>query len=186
MLAHASPARLRLALLLGFLAVCALALALPHGRMAPMGEMRHDDATGAASFVHDDARMARHGAANAAGSVAVLLTLAGLGLPYLRRGALLRLHRALGVAVLALAAAHMLLYLADGSLRGWLPGLASFAAFAAHGLTGALKARLLRAWGPARWRVLHRGSAWAALGLVAMHILLASWHYGLARYFEGA
>lgn len=194
MLAHVVPSRLRLAFFLGFLALSAASLLLPHGRMTPMEAMpamEHDAGSETPHGAGTDhaahpASMRWHGLANAAGGIAALLTLATLGLPYARRAWLLRLHRHLGVAVLLLAGAHTTIYLGDGSTRGWLPGLLVFVGFAVHGATAALKGPLLRAWGAERWRIVHHGSAWVALGMVAMHVLIASWHDGLAWSFDAA
>ncbi|HVM45082.1 MAG TPA: hypothetical protein VM582_04020 [Candidatus Thermoplasmatota archaeon] len=181
---HAQPTRATaFALAFLMLGLLALLVALPHGRMAPVGEMRFDPATGEHAFVRDEGAMAVRGLANAAGGLAVLLTLASLALPYLRRLSLRRLHARVGVIILVLAALHTLLFLREGSFRGWLPGALSLLAFGLHGATGALRARLARAWGPRWWRFAHHASAWAALALVAEHVLLASWHFGLARWF---
>ena len=168
------------------LGLLALLVALPHGEMAPNGRMVYDPQTRGHEWVHDDARMTTHALANAAGGYAVLLTLVSMALPYLKRPKLHRRHGRIGVAILALAGVHAAMYLAEGSFRGWLPGLLSFAAFAVHGATRVWKARLLRAWGASAWKLTHRGSAWTALALVVEHILVASWHFGLARWFEEA
>lgn len=183
---HTEPTlRTRVVLLAGFAALCASLVALPHGGMASMGEMRLDPATRAHVFVHDHARMVWHGMANMTGQLAALLTLATLVLPYLRRPVATRAHRWIGVAILVLASIHTAIYMNDGSTRGWIPGALAFAFFGAHGATAALKGAFLRAWGPAWWRRLHRGSGWGALALVVEHILLASWHFGLVRWLEG-
>lgn len=177
---HAQPTRLtRSAALFALLGLLALAAALPRGEMAPAGRMVGDE------FVHDEGGMLLRGLANAAGTIAVALTLASLWMPYLKRAPMRRWHTRIGVAILALAALHTAMFVVEGSSRGWIPGALSLGAFAAHGLTGALKVRLLRAWGAGWWRLAHHGTAWAALALVAEHILLASWHWGLARWLEG-
>jgi hypothetical protein len=182
---YAAPTRTTtLAFTFMLLGLLALAVTLPHGRMAPNGHMEFDPATREHTWVHDEARMALHAGANAAGGYAVILTLLSMAIPYLKRPKLQKWHGRVGVLVLVLAGLHTFLYLAEGSLRGWLPGMLSFLAFGLHGITGALKVHFLRTWGPAWWRFVHRGSAWAALALVAEHILVASWHFGLARWFE--
>ena len=182
---HATLPRLaKPTLLILVLGLVALAFALPQGTMAQNGHLVWDPATRTHEWIHDEARMAAHGIANAAGGYAVLLTLASLALPYLKRPKLLRWHSRIGIAIMVLAAIHVAMYLWEGSFRGWLPGMLSFLAFGLHGATGAMKARLARGWGPARWRIVHRGSAWAALLFTLQHIVIASWHFGLARWFE--
>lgn len=187
MLAHSTPTRTtRVAIAFAFLSLLALLVALPHGKMAPSGETRWDPVAKKAIFVHDESKFVTRGIANITGQLAVILTLASLGLPYLKRPGLARLHARAGIAILVLAGIHTALFLGEGSLRGWAPGILSFLAFAVHGVTGAFKVHLMRAWGSTWWRLAHRGSAWAALALVIEHILLASWHFGLARWFEEA
>lgn len=156
-----------------FVLLVALLVALPQGRMAPAGHMEGNE------FVHDEAAMAMRGIANMTGTLATLALVASIWLAY-RGTASRRAHARLGWAILAFAAIHVGLFLWEGSLRGGLPGALSILLFAAHGVTGALKQRIARAWGGAWWCYAHRASAWAAAFMLVEHVLLASWHWGFA------
>lgn len=181
----AAPTRTtRVALLFALSGLVTFFVVMPHGDTAAAGESRFDPVTKEHTFEHDQGRMIYRGIANSAGGYAVILTLLSLALPYLKRPMLTRWHARIGIAVLALASIHTAMFLWEGSMRGWAPGVLSLSAFAFHGVTGAWKAAFARAWGAAWWRFAHRGSGWIALLMVAEHIALASWHFGLARWFE--
>lgn len=178
-----SPAARRAALALLLLALLVIPL-LPHGSMRPIGHMETDPATGRKTFVHEPHPL--RAAGSILGQLSGLLLLASLALSFDRprwpRLARARAHVVLGVLILALSLAHAAVLVVDGAFRGWIPGTLSLAAFAAHGLTGALKRRLARAWGPDGWRWSHSTSAWAALALTVEHVLMASWQFGLVRW----
>lgn len=173
-----------LALAFAVVGLMMLLVALPHGKMAQNGRMAWDPVTREHTWIHDEGSMALRGLANAAGGYAVILTLASMVIPYLKRPKLHKWHARIGIAILVLAGIHTAMFVVEGSFRGWLPGMLSFLAFGIHGVTGALKVRLLGAWGTGWWKLVHHGSAWAALALVVEHIMLASWHFGLAKWFE--
>lgn len=166
------------------LLLAALLVVLPHGEMSPSGHVvvRAD---GTHEFEHDESRLIVRGIGNMLGTLATLALAASLALAYLpATPARRRNHARVGWAIMVLSVGHVALMLADGSLRGVAPGSLSLVLFAAHGATGAMKARIARAWGAAWWRYAHRATAWAAVLFLVEHVLLASWHWGLARWFE--
>lgn len=173
---HDSPrATTRAAAAFVFFGLLALILVLPHGEMAPRGQ---------------GARWMRT-LGSVAGQISMIVLLGSLALArdwplvrHLKPARRVRLHAGIGKMVLALALVHTLLLVARLDLRGWLPGTLALVAFVVHGLANVLRARLVRAWGPGWWRYAHRASAWAALLLSVEHVLMASWHWGLARHFE--
>ncbi|HEX2021233.1 MAG TPA: hypothetical protein VHH36_00855 [Candidatus Thermoplasmatota archaeon] len=163
----------------------------PLGSMSPAGRMVVDARTGEMEFEH--APIPWRIAGSVVGQLSVLALAASLVLSrdrlarrLGRRARVLRAHAWVGVAVLALALAHTLLLVADGSFHGWVSGVLALAALFAHGLLGARRRALQRAWGPWAWRLAADATAWAAVALTVEHVLLTSWHWGFASWGHGA
>ena len=165
-----------------------LALVVPHGRMGPAGQMTIDPVTHGSTFVHEERPYRGIGAI--LGQFALIAMIASVlvayPVPWTRSWSASRrtiTHVALGALILVLSVAHAMLLALDQSYRGWFSGGLSLLAFAAHGAFAGLRVPLSRAWSPAWWRFAHHSSALAAVSLTAEHVLVSSWHFGLAEWF---
>ncbi len=82
-----------------------------------------------------------------------------------------RIHVTVGVLLLVLALVHGGVLALIGAFATWPSGLASLAALAYHGVSGAWKTHLVRRWGAKRWRFQHILTAYLGLILGLLHSL---------------